>query len=145
MEKGIKKDKWVWMPHAGHLIVSDKCRFHLNTKVGKYIISTVGEYWPEREVREIHAKVYDLKWLLENKHLLGDNFDNAYIKRFGFVEIGCDRTYETMVFKANKSKYKCCPYVAASWRELDMDGYKTAEDAYKGHLKMCKKWANKNL
>ena len=32
-KREIKKDKWIWMPHAGHLIVGNDCRFHLNTKV----------------------------------------------------------------------------------------------------------------
>ena len=141
--KKIKKEKWIWMPHAGHLIVGDQCKFHLNTKVGKYIVSTVGEYWPDRQVREIHAKVYNPKWLEENKHLLGDNFDVTYFKEFGYEEIGCDRKYETMVFRAKKSKYKCCPYEMITG-ELDFEGYNTAEEAYKSHLKLCKKWAERS-
>jgi len=50
------KGKWIWMPHAGHLIVSSDCRFHLNTYVGGYIVSTVGEYFPDEGVREIFAE-----------------------------------------------------------------------------------------
>ena len=143
MNKKIKKDKWIWMPHAGHLIVGNKCQFHLNTCVGKYIISTVGEYWPERNSREIHAKIYDSEWLEKNKHLLGDAFDAAYLKRFGYMEIGHNRKYETMVFKAKKSKHKCCPYEMICGEDLDMEGYNDAGLAYLGHLKMCKKWARK--
>jgi hypothetical protein len=30
--------------NAGHLCVSHCCEFHLTTKVGKYLVSTVGEY-----------------------------------------------------------------------------------------------------
>ncbi len=38
------ESEWVWMPHAGHFICSDRCLFRLNTYVpGGYIISTVGE------------------------------------------------------------------------------------------------------
>ena len=40
----VNKAEWVWMPHAGHLIVGELCRFRLNTKVGAWIVSTVGEY-----------------------------------------------------------------------------------------------------
>jgi hypothetical protein len=29
----MKADRWVWMPHAGHLIVGNQCRFHLATFV----------------------------------------------------------------------------------------------------------------
>lgn len=140
----MDKEKWIWMPHVGHLIVGNKCRFHLNTYVGKYIVSTVGEYWPERVSREIHAKVHNPKWLEKNIQRLGDNFDNAYFKKFGFEEVGLGRTYETMVFKAMRiKKVKCCPYTAKYWSEIDMDSYNRPEDAYKGHLKMCKKWSKK--
>lgn len=139
----MKKDKWVQMPHAGHLIVGSDCRFHLNTYVGKYIVSTVGEWWPDRQVREIHAKVYDPKWLEENKHLKGDTFDSAYFKKFGYKEIGCDRTYETMVFKAKRDKEnKCCPWTMVSG-ELDFRGYISAEEAFKGHYKLCDEWSKK--
>jgi hypothetical protein len=138
------KDKWVWMPHPGHLIVSRDCGFHLNTYVGGYIISTVGEYWPDRQVREIHASVVDKKWLEQNRHLKGDYFDSAYMQRFGWEEIGLSRTYETMVFKAGKSNEACCPFDALVMRgEKDFVGYETAAAAYKGHLKLCKRWAAK--
>lgn len=137
----MKKDKWVWMPHAGHFICGKDCRFHLATYVGEYIVSTVGEYWPDRKVREIHAEVCDGKWFLENKHLKGDDFDAAFHRRFGFQEIGLDRTYETMVFKAKKEIGSCCPFRMADGRQLDFAGYKEPEAAYKGHMKMCEKWA----
>ena len=143
MKKEIAKDKWIWMPHAGHFILSNKCRFFLNTRVGKYIVSTVGELWPERISREIHAEVYDPKWLEENKHLLGDYFDNSYFKKFGYQKISLDNEYETMVFRARKSKHKCCPWGIIVSEQVDFNDYDTSEDAYKGHLKLCKKWAKK--
>jgi len=31
---------------AGHLIVSDRCRFHIHTHVNGVCVSTVGEYYP---------------------------------------------------------------------------------------------------
>ena len=136
----MQKDKWIWMPHAGHFICGNRCRFHLNTYVGKYIVSTVGELCPEQRVREIHAGVYDSHWLKENAHLKGDNFDNAYFKKFGYEKIGYDRTYETMVFEAKKSTHKCCPYEIIVSEEMDMEGYNSAKEATKGHMKLCKKW-----
>lgn len=146
-KKAIPKESWVWMPHAGHLIVGNDCRFHLNTRVGKYIVSTVGEYNPDQEVKRIHAKVHDPVWYAENQAEKGDYFDVAFQKKFGWTSIGLSRTYETMVFKAVKEneadpKYQCCPWKMTSG-ELDMDGYNTATDAYKGHLEMCSKWAKK--
>ena len=106
----MKKDKWIWMPHAGHFCCSKWCQFKLNTYVGKYIVSTVGEYYYTEE---------DLR------------------------EVGLGRKYETMVFYAKKSEHKCCPYSIKTYNEIDMLGYNTAEDAYKGHLKLCNKWSKK--
>lgn len=137
----MKKENWVWMPHAGHFICGNKCQFHLSTYVGKYIVSTIGELWFDRKSREIHAEVYDPIWLAENKDRKGDDFDNAYMRKFGFEEIGCNKKFETMVFKAKRSNNKCCPWEMVSGVEIDFDGYNSANDAYKGHLKMCKKWS----
>lgn len=131
------------MPHAGHFICGNDCRFHLNTYVGKYIVSTVGELWSDQNARRIHAQVYDPKWYEINVILKGDNFDHEYMKRFGYEEVGMNRTYETMVFKAIRDKVnKCCSWTMVSG-ELDFDGYKIANDAYKGHLKLCNKWSKK--
>mgnify|MGYP001617863885 CR=1 FL=1 len=138
----MDKAKWVWMSHAGHFICGNDCRFKLNTFVGKYIVSTVGELWSDRKVREIHAEVSDPKWLMENRDLKGDYFDSAYMKRFGYQEIGYARLYETMVFKAKKSKNKCCPFTMVSG-ELDFEGYNKPEQAFEGHMRMCGKWSKK--
>jgi hypothetical protein len=99
-----------WFGHAGHFILGHRCRFHLCTQVGKYLVSTVGELWHERGSREIHARIVDPAWFDANRHRLGDDFDAAYFKRFGYDAIGCDRKYETMVFKAGA---RCRPGPAA--------------------------------
>lgn len=141
----MKKQNWVWMPHAAHLITGDKCQFHLATYVGGYIVSTIGEHWPDRDVRRIHAEVHDPKWHALNNKLKGDEYDHAFMKRFGFEELGHERTYETFVFPARKKMEGCkaCPYKPSDWGEIDSAGYRNAEAAYLGHLKFCKKWAAK--
>ena len=63
-----------------------------------------------------------------------------YDKSEGFEEIGCNRLYETFVFRAIKSKYVCCPYEQDSGNEIDSKGYNTADTAYLGHLSFCKKY-----
>jgi hypothetical protein len=145
MKKEIDKEEWVWMPHAAHLCVSRWCRFHLATKIGKYIVSTVGEYVPDSGARRIHAEIYDPKWYVENSDKKGDYWDAAFQKRFGFIEIGLDRTYETMVFRAKRAdgKEKCCPFRIANGSDLDSDGANDAQTAYKMHMKMCEKWSKK--
>lgn len=140
----MDKRDWVFMPHAGHFILGNNCQFKLNTYVGKYIVSTVGELWGERQVREIHAEAYDPEWLKENKHLLGDTFNSAYMKKFGFQDLGANRKYETMVFEAKKSELRCCPYRIIVSKEVDFAGYDTSDDAYEGHLTLCEKWSEDN-
>lgn len=141
-----KKENWVWMPHAGHLIVGDQCQFHMSTYVGGgYLVSTVGEWWPDRLVRGIHAEIYNKQWYDANKHLKGDTFDRAYMKEFGFEDIGASSKYETMVFKATNKHGGCeaCPWVQVNGRDLETARYDTAKEAYLGHLKLCNKWAAK--
>jgi len=114
------KDKWKWYGHAAHFILGDRCRFHMATKVGKYLISTVGEL-PKREAKD--------KWDLET---LG-----AWEKSF----------YETFVFKAGKPQCsdRCgnCGLPSLDGLEVDSIRYASAGEAAKGHYKMCEKWAKK--
>lgn len=140
--KKISKDKWIWMPHVGHLIVGNDCRFRLNTRIGKYIISTVGEYLPDNEVLKIFAKSRGYKKTLES---IGDAIMANFLKENGgHEEIGYNRRYETMVFKAARDKEnKCCPYTMQTPSDLEMQGYNSAEDAYRGHMKICNKYAKK--
>jgi len=105
-----EKNNWLWIGHAGHLCVSNSCRFHLNTFVGEFIVSTVGEYYPANE------------------------------KEMQTIGVGNKSFYETMVFEARKSKEVCCPFEAYG-EELECIRYSTAGQAQKGHLKLCKKWA----
>lgn len=140
----IPMSEWKWFGNAAHFICSHWCRFHMATQVGPYLVSTVGEFWPERGSREIHARCRDPKWLAANGHLLGDAFDFAYMQRFGYEEVGCGRKYETMVFKAGKpcrAKGCRCGVPAISGSELDFSGYNDAGSATAGHMKLCKKYA----
>lgn len=128
---------WIWMPHPGHFICAFDCRFRLNTYVNGYIVSTVGELFPNESGREIEARLRGIK--LKG---MGDERAADYFRKIGFENIGLGRKYETMVFKAKKSKEKCCPWRMVSG-ELDFEGYNNAGAAYKGHLKFCRKWSKK--
>lgn len=133
----IERKDWVWMPHPGHFICAFDCRFRLNTRVGDYIISTVGEMFPDYRIREITAQVLDIKLTG-----LGDDRDRDYMKKIGYEEIGYNRKYETMVFYAQEGEVDCCPWRADTDKgEVDMEGYNDPTDAYKGHLELCEKYA----
>lgn len=136
----MKKENWIWMPHPAHFIAGDKCRFKLATYVGKYIVSTVGELWPDRDTRRIFAEID--RWDCPK---IGEAWDAEYFKKFGYKDIGFKRKYETMVFKALKAKTKteCCPYRISSGENIDFLPYDSPNDAYKGHMKLCNKWSKK--
>lgn len=37
--------KWQWFGQAGHFVAANRCRFHLHTHVGKWCVSTVGDWF----------------------------------------------------------------------------------------------------
>lgn len=145
MSETTQREKWEWFGHAAHLVVSRLCQFHLATKVGDYLVSTVGEYWPSRSSREIHAEVHDPTWLAKNRHRKGDDFDHAYMQRFGFEEIGVGRKYETVVFKATSrctaDGCGCNLPIPDDWTGLDFGSYNDAGSATRGHYAICEKWS----
>lgn len=140
----MKRENWIWMPHAAHFCMGHYCRFHLATYVGGYIVSTVGEYWPDASIRRIHAMCHDKDWFEEHEDLKGDDFDHAYMKKFGFEDIGVMYKFETMVFKAKKQTEKdhlCCPWIIDVRQSKEQDGYKTKVEATKGHMALCEKYS----
>jgi len=116
MRRVTPLSEWRWFGQAGHLCVAERCRFHLCTKVGKYLVSTIGEFFAKNEDEKP-------------------------------TEIGCNRLFETMVFKAGKpcNAEVCgkCGMPEIDGRELDFTGYKKIGDAARGHVTMCHKWAKK--
>jgi len=108
--------KWIWMPHPGHSCVSHQCRFWLNTYVG-VLVSTIGEYVTQADMKAGH--------------------------RLKFTEIGDQRLYETMVFRAvrNDNQHSaCCPW-EQSRAEFDFGEYNDPAAACVGHYAMCEKWS----
>lgn len=111
--------EWVWYGHAGHFICADSCLWHMNTKVGEYIISSVGEMLPTRE------------------RIKADRGEAAK-----FHPVGAAGLYETMVFKATKTPRACGCYDTESGIELACRRYDTHEDATQGHMEFCHMAAN---
>ena len=137
----ITPDKWKWFGNAGHFICARDCRFHLCTKIGKYLVSTVGQYFPDEPVREIEASSRGIT--LEGK---GDARRFDYMQKVGYTEIGYNRLFETMVFKFDgicREKGCECGLPTIIPTELDYGSYNETDAATKGHLRLCKKWARK--
>ena len=130
MTMAIPQEQWKWFGEAAHFICGRWCRFHLATKVGKYLVSTVGEYVHPRHGTGSEQGESD--WLKKN---------------WPGEDIGHERKYETMVFLAGKpcdSPLCGCGLPKIDGNELAMAGYNRADDATRGHAKMCVKWAKKH-
>ena len=79
----MKAAHWKWFGHAGHLCVGRWCQFHLCTSVGKYLVSTVGEYVPYEGTREVFANSRGIT--LKGR---GDERYADYMKQISFEDIG---------------------------------------------------------
>jgi hypothetical protein len=135
------RSTWEWYGSAGHLIVASECRFHLATKVGPWLVSTVGEWVPDSASWHIFAESRGVE--LEGQ---GDARRADFLNKVGFMEIGFGRKYETMVFRLGDERCTapecdCGMPVVIDWSELDSDGYNVRGDAQRGHYEMCEKWA----
>ena len=129
--------------HAGHFICANDCRFHLCTQVGKYLVSTVGEMFPDSNVREIIAKTRGV--VLEG---IGDARRADYMKKIGFEEIGYGRKYETMVFAAGNpcdAKGCNCGLPSINGSEIDSAIANDAKTATEGHRRLVEKYRRKSM
>ena len=116
--------EWEWFGNAGHYCCGRWCRFHLTTKVGPWLVSTVGEYVHPRHGGG--SEEAEAKWLQAN---------------WPGEDVGCDRKYETMVFLAGDRCEYGCGIPTTSGPELDMYGYNSAGEATEGHMAMCQQWS----
>lgn len=108
---------------AGHLIVSNSCRWKRHTQVGKYRVSSIGDYYGP-----------DL-----------DKFtrDRNAVKRTT-LGAGDASFFETMVFETEESPEKandgCGCRAVTSWSEIDSERYATAGEAQAGHERFVAKY-----
>ena len=102
---------WKHYGNAGHFICSSRCRFHLCTEVGEYLVSTVGEYFRTPEDKEMTPV-------------------GGWDKEF----------YETMVFKW-EGRCSCgCGLPEIDPMNLECVRYETPKEANEGHLELCLKY-----
>lgn len=121
---------WKWYGNAGHLIVGNHCRFHLTTEIGPWLVSTVGEWIPLHEAPNARKEQEYL-----DKHPLG-------------MEIGCDRLFETMVFRTQgRCRDKACgcglPNIVPG--EVAFAPANDRKTATKNHMLLCEEYARKSL
>lgn len=109
---------------AGHLIVARYCRWKRHTQVGKYRVSSIGDYYsPDLDSRERNAT-----------------------KRTT-IGAGDDAWFETMVFETTDRPVEggegCGCMEVKDWSELDGERYATAGDAQAGHERYVAKYLEK--
>lgn len=113
----IPQSKWEWYGYPAHFICANDCRFRLATKVGNYIISTVGDLHYEHEK--------------DRRRTLGS---------------GDDSFFETYVFKAGARCGPPCGCNEARLADAcEIEGIRTptAKKARETHMKLCKKYARR--
>ena len=128
-EMRVPKEEWKWFGNAAHFICARWCRFHLATQVGPWLVSTIGEYVHPRHSGG--SEDAERKWLKKN---------------WPGEELGHNRKYETMVFKAGPPCTCGCGLpVPEDWAEQDFAGYNDAAAATEGHMRMCAEFAEASV
>lgn len=108
-----RNNDWVWLPHPAHFICADRCRFRLATKVADWIISTVGEYYPDED---------------------GEMQDIGADRKYETM---------VFLAKRNRPDSRCCPWIVADHQELQLEEYNDPKAAYDGHMRICAEWDRK--
>lgn len=124
----IPESEWDWFGFAGHFICGSWCRFHLCTRVGAVLISTVGAYVHPRH--SAGSERLEAKWLEAN---------------WPGEDIGYGRKFETGAFLAGEpcdaEGCNCGQPGLADAAELEMLGANDPKMARTNHLRLCHKYA----
>lgn len=107
----IPESKWKWYGYSGHFIGGSQCAYHLATRIGKFLVSTVGDYRPRSEGGK---KVQ--------------------------IGAGDDAFYETYVFACDGEEDTGDPIIP-DFTEIDGERYAESIDAERGHYRYCEKYA----
>lgn len=103
--------KRTYFGNAGHLIVGNWCRFHITTRIGDVLVSTVGEYYPRP--------------------------DDAKPTTIGVNRLYETMVFRV----ADGSECQCgCGLPFHDGSEIDFAAYNDPKDANAGHERMCAKY-----
>ena len=114
-------ERWQWFGDTAHFICGHDCLHHLATRVGNYMVSTVGNYRPRH------------KWTLP-----GPVMPDA-------EEVGYNRKYETYVFRiTNGNGCDCgCGLPSIDLSEIDSLSANDGVTSNRNHVAMCRKYARR--
>lgn len=114
--QAVAVEDWKWFGYPGHFVGARECVFHLTTQVGRFLVSTIGDYRPLTNGQR--AKKME--------------------------EVGFGRNFETEVYLAGQPcrADNCgCGLPQIEGPLLEIAGYKTAGEATKRHMEICRYWA----
>jgi len=117
-EKGaqmIPKSEWVWYGFPGHFICGRRCVYHLCTRIGNRLVSTVGAFYP-----------------------------NGPAKPMETIGSGDKSFYETTVFRCDGETDDGDPNIT-DWDKLSCERYETSIEAECGHRKICRDIAGEGV
>lgn len=118
--------QWQWFGNVAHFCCGRWCRFHLTTRVGKWLVSTVGEM--------VHPRDAGLTSASENEFLQREPLGRT---------VAGESHFETLVFLITDVCDCGCRLPHQNGNSVDSDRYDTRADATKGHMAMCRKWARR--
>jgi len=111
MANRIPESEWVWYGFAGHFIGGKDCAYHLCTRIGGYLISTVGMYYPGLSRGASPTP----------------------------IGAGKDAILETYVFRCDGEDSDGNPITGLN--EIDSERYADSMEAERGHCRYCEKYA----
>lgn len=107
--------KWKWFGSPAHFICADRCRFHLATRVGRFVVSSVGNYF-QKELQDKPQEIGCFRL-----------FETMVFRAGRVCRVkGCG-----------------CSLPRINGMELDFLPANTAGEAQKNHLALCMKYARK--
>ncbi len=110
----IERSEWRWQGSPGHCIVGDRCVWHLNTVVGPWLVSTIGEYYPDgtrNPMRPIGA---------------GRNYETMVMRAEA-----CPPEHAAECGESHIDSGECVDFAAAQ----------TRVEAERNHNELCERWA----
>jgi hypothetical protein len=115
----IPATQWVWYGFPGHFIAASRCAYHLCTRIGGYLISTVGAH------RLTHDGPLETLGLPEDSFyemmiFPCDGEDEQGNPRRGAMELY--REYFSDSLEAERAHREMCEQIAQGWRLSHLAG-----------------------
>ncbi len=124
----VPESEWQWFGFSAHFCCGEWCRFHMATRIGDLLVSTVGKYVHPRNSGA--SENSEREWLAGNPE--GE-------------DIGYDRKYETMMFRVDGECACGCGQPTIDGHELEARGANDSKLARENHMMVCRKAALSTL